>query len=75
MTTNDIARELADYIVTDHGSLWLLRPTTDNARHHLEAHVGDEAQWFAGALVVEPRYIVDLSEQLWADGFTVTEGY
>ena len=63
---------MTDYTVTNHGSVWLLRPTHAAAAAHLREHVGEEAQWFAGALAVEPRYVVDLAAQLQDDGFTVT---
>lgn len=44
--------------VENHGSLYLVRPATDAAREWLEEHT--DGQWFGGALVVEPRYVVDL---------------
>jgi hypothetical protein len=60
-----------DYTFENHGSIWLCRPSTADARQHLQAHTDTEAQWFGGALVVEPRYVANLAEQLTADGFTV----
>lgn len=66
---------MADFTVTNHGSLWLVRPNTDAARDHFETEVDPNGvlQWFAGALVVEPRYVVNFAEQLVADGFTLAE--
>ena len=46
--------------VENHGSVGLLRPLRDEARAWLEGHTGGEAQWFGGALVVEPRYVADI---------------
>jgi len=54
-----------------HGSLYLLRPLTPEAKLWLIDNVGtpsDEVQWFGGAVVVEPRYVGDILEGLRADG-------
>ena len=61
---------MADYTFTNHGSIWLCTPTTMEAREHLEEHLSDEAQWFAGGVAVEPRYVDSLAAQLEEDGFT-----
>ena len=54
----------ADILVENHGSICLLRPLRDSARAWLEDHVAADAQWWGGgiarALVVEPRYLVDI---------------
>lgn len=42
-----------------HGSIVLMCPTTEDARTWLEDHTPD-ATWYAGALVVEPRYVDEL---------------
>lgn len=59
-----------DFEFEYHGSLWLVRPTTADAREHLMASVSEDAQWFGGALVVEPRYVDALASGLEGDGFT-----
>ena len=42
-----------------HGmSLVLVRPTTEEARDWLQENT--EGTWWCGALVVEPRYVLDL---------------
>jgi len=64
-------REEEDFVFSNYFSLWLCRPTNDTARQHLEEHVSGEAQWFAGSLAVEPRYVSDLAQQLQDDGFGV----
>jgi hypothetical protein len=63
---------LNDYVVTDHGSVFLVQPTNDAAKHNLEEHLGDDAQWFGGALAVEHRYIENLVAELRDEGWTVT---
>jgi hypothetical protein len=60
------------FSITDHGSLVLVRPLTDDCRAWLEANVSDESQWFGGALVVEPRYLIDLVAGLADEGFAAT---
>jgi hypothetical protein len=60
-----------DYTFIDHGSVWLVQPETKRAQKHLREHVGPEAQWWASALVVEPRYAGQLSVDLQAAGFSV----
>lgn len=62
---------MPDYIFENHGSIWLCRPMRPAARNWLYSHVGDEAQLWGDAIVVEPRYVENLARQLEADGFTV----
>lgn len=61
----------ADYIVTNHGSIFLVEPRNDDARSHLVEHVSDEAQWFGRMLAVEPRYVDNLIEGLRNEGYEV----
>lgn len=58
-----------DIRVENHGSIMLFRPLNDGARKHLEENVQDDAQWFGGALVVEPRYAEGLAANLEAEGY------
>lgn len=46
----------SDYLIENHGSIILLRPTNAYARQFLSESVDSEAQWFAGALAVEPLH-------------------
>lgn len=50
----------------------VLHPTTDEAKTWLDDHVADEAQWWAGGLVVEHRYISDLLNGITDHGMTVS---
>lgn len=55
--------ELAKHIaVENHRSIVLVRPLSEFADEWLDAHTNGE--WFAGALVCEPRYVRDLLEGL-----------
>ena len=48
-----------------------LRPVTDAGREWLDENVSDDAQWFGGALVVEPRYVADIVVGMRQDGLEV----
>lgn len=61
-----------DFLIENHGSIYLLRPTNDSAREFLAESVDpDNSQWFGGALVVEHRYIGPLVDNLREDGFVL----
>jgi hypothetical protein len=62
-----------DFQIEYHGSIVLVRPLQQEARMHLQEHTPG-AQWFGGALVVEPRYVVELVERLMGEGFRVANG-
>ena len=59
-----------DYEFRSHGSVWLCSPQSLEADYWLHDHVPDGSQWFQRALVVRPRYVMSLAEQLEADGWT-----
>ena len=61
----------ADYEVSGGGSLFILTPLNADAKSNLEAGVGDEAQWWAGGVAVEHRYIDGLVERLREEGWSV----
>ena len=50
----------AHFEVANHGSIILVRPTTQVARKWLERHT--DGIWWGGALAVEPRYVEALLE-------------
>ncbi len=52
-----------------HGSVVLVRPLTPDVRSWLEEHTDEEAQWFGGALIVEPRYVAPLVSALIEEGY------
>lgn len=60
-----------DFQFSYHGHLWLCRPLTDDARELLEGNTGPDTIWWAGAVVVEPRYVPGLVEDLQCDGWNV----
>ena len=60
-----------DFRIENHGSIFLFDPQNTSAENHLLEHVSEEAQWFGGALVVEPRYVGNLASALQAEGFRI----
>jgi len=61
----------ADYQVSGGGSLFIITPLNDAAKENLESGLSDEAQFWAGGVAVEHRYIGDLVEQLRGEGWVV----
>jgi hypothetical protein len=59
-----------DFIVENHGSIFLLRPLTAAANSWTEEHIPEDAQWFGGAVVVEHRFIWTILEGIQSDGLT-----
>ena len=49
--------------IEDHGSIVLVRPLTEDVEAWLDEHVSEDARYFGGALVVEPRYVEALVER------------
>ena len=54
--------------VEDQGSIILIRPLTEDVEKWLKENVAEDAQWFGGALVVEPRYLAPLIEGMFEEG-------
>ena len=59
-----------DFDIEKHGSVVLLRPVTSDADSWVSEHIPDDAMHFAGAVVVEPRYVGDLLAGICRDGLT-----
>jgi hypothetical protein len=62
-----------DFWVSSHGSLSLFHPQTHKARAWLKAHcpVGNEHQYWCGALAVEARFVPELLGHAAEDGLVV----
>jgi hypothetical protein len=63
-----------DILVSNHGSLCLVKAVSTAAARWIREHTDEGAMWWGGALVVEPRYVVDLLEGMAGDGLNVREG-
>lgn len=68
---NAAVKHEMDVWMENHGSLVLFRPMSDAAREWMQNHTSNEAQWFGGALVVEPRYAFEFAEALMENGYVV----
>ena len=53
-----------DFSVTDHGSIALLKLHSSEAREWVAENVEEGPVQWAGALVVEPRYVADIVDAL-----------
>ncbi len=62
---------MADLLVQGGGSVFLLRPTNRKGCCWIKQHTPADAMWFAGALVVEHRYIRDIVAGALCDGLRV----
>lgn len=60
-----------DYLVENHGTIFMFTPMNAKARKWLRAHVQEDAQWLGDSLAVEHRYARDLADNLTGDGFLV----
>lgn len=60
-----------DAIVEGHGSVVLVRPLTPAAEDWLDENVQKDATWYGGALVCEPRFVLNLVAGMRESGLTV----
>jgi hypothetical protein len=61
-----------DILVENHGSIFLLRPTTAVGQNWLRENVvGEETQVFGNAVVCEPRFVADIVFGARAEGVVV----
>jgi hypothetical protein len=63
-----------DFELENHGSLFLLRPLTTLAREWMNEYLPvdhPETQFFAAAIVVEPRYVGPIVEGIVGDGLVL----
>jgi len=62
---------MLDVRIENHGSLMIFQPLTDYASAWIDEYVGPGANWYAGGLVVEPRYGEDLAQEMRDSGLAV----
>ena len=64
---------MSDFQIKDQGSIFLVRPLNDAARHWVEQNVVSEPwQWVQGALCVEAHFARDLIIEIEEAGFGIT---
>ncbi len=61
----------AAVIVSNHGSIVLLQPTTPEARAWFDENLSEDHQEFGGAIACEPRYVGDILDGLTEAGFSI----
>lgn len=60
-----------DLLVSGGGSLYLLFATSLRGETFIDEHIPTDAQWFAGGVAVEHRYIGDIVAGAISDGLRV----
>lgn len=60
-----------DFLVENHGTIFLLQPLTPAANSWVNEHLPEDRLTFAGAVVVEHRFIADIVRGAIADGLVV----
>lgn len=61
---------MTDFTVSNHGSICILTPHTEDAQEWVENHLPEDALTFAGGIVIEPRYIDDILDGISEDGLS-----
>jgi hypothetical protein len=66
---------LPDFLVENHGSIFLLKPQTSAATCWVDEHIGRENgyQPYYPTVVVEHRYIADIVDGIQNDGLAVAQ--
>jgi hypothetical protein len=62
---------LADFLVTGGGTIYLLHPVTFAAEEWVAEHLPEDAQRLGNAIAVEHRYIRDIVDGARNDGLAV----
>lgn len=60
----------ADFDLTNHGSIVLLKPMSQEAHDWALNHLPEDAQMFGNAYVIEPRYVDDIVAGFTEEGLT-----
>jgi hypothetical protein len=64
---------MSDFSISDHCTIFLIRPLNGAARQWLDENVVSEPwQWVQAALCVETRFVRDLIIEIDEAGFTIT---
>lgn len=71
--TRSTSKNPPDFVVENHGSIFLLKPLTPSATSWVEEHIGqgNGYQPYFPTVVVEHRYIADIVAGIQNDGLAV----
>ena len=69
--TSKAVSSAADFLVENHGSIFLLQPLTPAAESWIEEFLPKDRMTFGSAVVVEHRFIVDIVEGIRNDGLVL----
>lgn len=64
-------RQLADFVVSGGGTLYLLTPVTKRAQKWVDEHLPEDRQTLGTGIAVEHRYIGEIVEGIKRDGLIV----
>ena len=62
---------MAEFEFENHGSIYMIRPTTAEACDHAEEAFDTDAPRLGNAIACEPRFAATVAQGLLAEGFTV----
>ena len=66
---------MSDVAIEDHGSVVMVRPTSDAAKEWVDENVQLESwQWHGGAFACDPRMVMDLVDGMADAGLEVSDG-
>ena len=60
-----------DFEIQNEGSIFLLRPLSEQANAWIDEHLPEDRQTFGGGVVVEHRYITSIIDGIQNDGLTI----
>ncbi len=63
-----------DFLLSDHGSLFLLQPLTSHAWAWIAHHIDADAPRMGSAVAIERRYVGPIVEGIAGDGLIVAGG-
>ena len=63
---------MSDFVLSDHGTLAILVPLSEEAHDWVDEYLGDEdVIWYGRGIAIEPRYLEPILDGLIDHGLTV----
>lgn len=63
---------MTDFLFANHGSICILTPVSEQAKEWADEHLSQDAQWWCGGVVIEPRYVQPILDGIMEDGMDVS---